>query len=59
MQMQKFVKKKWKNLRDTFLRKYKDEKSYVPSGSAATKKVKNWKYYNQMLFLKPTMEHRR
>lgn len=59
MQIQKFIKK-WKHLRDTFLRKYKDEKSYITSGSAATNKVmNNWKYYKEMEFLKPTTQHRR
>lgn len=55
----KICQKKWKNLRDTFLRKYKEEKSYIASGSAATNKVNNWKYYKQMLFLKATTEHRK
>lgn len=55
----KICQKKWKNLRDTFLRKYKDEKSYTASGSAATNKIMTWKYYKQMEFLKPTTEHRR
>lgn len=44
MQIQKIVKKNGK-IYDTFLRKYKDQKSYVASGSAATNKVINWKYY--------------
>lgn len=51
--------KKWKNLRDTFLRKYKDKKSHVASGSAASNKIENWKYYEQMQFLKSTIGYRR
>lgn len=56
----KICQKKQKNLRDTFLRKYKDEKNYIASGSAAINKVmNNWKYYEQMKFFKPTTKHRR
>ncbi|KAL0107420.1 hypothetical protein PUN28_015758 [Cardiocondyla obscurior] len=56
----KSLSKKWKNLRDTFLRKYKQEKSCTASGSAAANKIKNnWKFYEQIKFLKSTVQHRR
>ncbi|XP_067204813.1 uncharacterized protein [Linepithema humile] len=51
--------KKWKNLKDTFRKKYKEEHKYVLSGSGSQKKKKeSWKFYQCLQFLIPTMEVR-
>ncbi|XP_015372800.1 PREDICTED: transcription factor Adf-1-like [Diuraphis noxia] len=44
------VKKRWRSLRDTFIKMHKSQKQ--PSGSGGGKKSK-WSYYSQMTFLIP------
>ncbi|CAG9818744.1 unnamed protein product [Phaedon cochleariae] len=51
--------KKWRNLRDTYVRVKGETESYVPSGSAAGKKKKRkWEYYDLMSFLSDTIKYR-
>ncbi|KAF5307392.1 hypothetical protein FQR65_LT18429 [Abscondita terminalis] len=52
------LQKKWRNLRDTFIRSKGEMEAYVPSGSQATNKKRPWKYYYAMAFLNDTMNHR-
>lgn len=49
------VKKRWRSLRDTFIKMHKAQK--LPSGSGGGKKSK-WLYYSQMTFLIPYIEFR-
>lgn len=49
-----FLIKKWRNLRDTFVR-IKGE--YTPSGSACQKK-KKWEYFDSLQFLNDTVKYR-
>jgi len=55
----KTLQKKWKNLRDTFCRKHQESTVYTPSGSGTAKKPEQWKFYNAMTFLLPTIEFRK
>lgn len=48
------LKKRWRSLRDCFIKYYKLEKSR-PSGSAGGKRRK-WTYYENLLFLIPHVE---
>ena len=48
-----FIKKRWKNLRDTYLKKRKEENGR--SGDAA-RKTKDWKYKNIIAFLEPYID---
>ena len=48
-----FAKKRWKNLRDTYLRRKREEKGR--SGDAGGKK-KEWKYKQVMGFLEPFID---
>lgn len=50
------VKKRWRSLRDTFIKMHKAQK--LPSGSGGWKKSK-WSYYSQMTFLIPYIEFRK
>lgn len=43
--------KKWKNLKDTFVRVKGDIEVYVASGSERKKRRKVWKHYENMKFL--------
>lgn len=43
--------KKWKNLKDTFIRVKGDIEEYVASGSERKKRRKVWKHYENMKFL--------
>ncbi|XP_077492076.1 uncharacterized protein LOC144102787 [Amblyomma americanum] len=49
---------RWKNLKDTYRRKIKDEKDGKKSGSGATAKTA-WPHLKQMEFLRDSMETRR
>ncbi|KAK8776244.1 hypothetical protein V5799_030409 [Amblyomma americanum] len=49
---------RWKNLKDTYGRKIKDEKDGEKSGSGATAKT-SWPLLKQMEFLRDSMETRR
>ncbi|KAK8760056.1 hypothetical protein V5799_028675 [Amblyomma americanum] len=49
---------RWKNLKDTYRRKTKDEKDGKKSGSGATAKTA-WPHLKQMEFLRDSMETRR
>ncbi|KAK8778231.1 hypothetical protein V5799_020428 [Amblyomma americanum] len=49
---------RWKNLKDTYRRKIKDEKDGKKSGSGATAKAA-WPHLKQMEFLRDSMETRR
>ncbi|XP_061715561.1 uncharacterized protein LOC133523832 [Cydia pomonella] len=51
----KFVTKKWRQIRDAWVRTLKDKKNCKSSGSAASK-TKLYKYHHQMLFLKNIIE---
>lgn len=51
-----FLMKKWRNLRDTYVRIKGDSKS-EPSGSAAKNK-KKWEFFDQMSFLNDTINFR-
>ncbi|KYN09490.1 hypothetical protein ALC57_18395, partial [Trachymyrmex cornetzi] len=46
------VKKKWKNLRDRYMKIISLEK--LPSGSASKPSRRKWQYYNSMSFLRDT-----
>ncbi|KAK4887426.1 hypothetical protein RN001_003697 [Aquatica leii] len=50
--------KKWRNLRDTYVRLKGEYDSYVPSGSANKKKKRTWEFYDQMGFLNDTLNYR-
>lgn len=53
-----FVQKRWKQLRDSYIKAKKKEKAYVPSGSPGGG-VQNkivFAFYNQMKFLDDTIE---
>ncbi|XP_018307330.1 uncharacterized protein [Mycetomoellerius zeteki] len=52
------MSKKWKNLKDTFRKKFKEEKKYVPSGSGVQKTREPWKYYQCLQFLIPAVDIR-
>ncbi|KAF5282386.1 hypothetical protein FQR65_LT14322 [Abscondita terminalis] len=45
------LQKKWRNLRDTYIRCNGGVETYVPSGSASKKQRKPWKFYDSMKFL--------
>ncbi|KAK8767167.1 hypothetical protein V5799_006052 [Amblyomma americanum] len=49
---------RWKNLKDTYRRKTKDEKDGKKTGSGATAKTA-WPHLKQMEFLRDSMETRR
>lgn len=46
------VKKKWKNLRDRYMKIVSLEK--LPSGSASKPSRRKWQYYDSMSFLRDT-----
>lgn len=52
---------KWRNLRDTYVRKLSEQNKYVPSGSAAEAKPKSvsWPYFELMGFLRSTVTRRK
>ncbi|KAF5283209.1 hypothetical protein FQR65_LT14040 [Abscondita terminalis] len=50
--------KKWRNLRDTYVRLKGEYETYVPSGSASKKRKKTWEFYEQMAFLNDTLNYR-
>ncbi|XP_011258602.2 uncharacterized protein LOC105252749 isoform X1 [Camponotus floridanus] len=51
---------KWRNLRDTYVRKLSEQKKYIPSGSAAEAKPKvSWPYFELLGFLRPTVMRRK
>ncbi|XP_077297830.1 uncharacterized protein LOC143919396 [Arctopsyche grandis] len=50
------LKKRWRSLRDGFIKNYRVQKT-CPSGSAGGKK-KSWPFYSQMEFLIPHVEFR-
>lgn len=51
--------RKWRNLRDTYVRIKGEMESYIPSGSGAGKKKrKKWEYYDLMSFLNETIKYR-
>jgi hypothetical protein len=49
-----FLKKRWKNLRDTYVKVKRGDKGR--SGDGASKK-KEWKYKNILSFLEPYVEY--
>ncbi|XP_063630230.1 uncharacterized protein LOC134801560 [Cydia splendana] len=51
----KYVIKKWRQIRDAWVRTLKDKKNCKTSGSAVSK-IKPYKYHHQMLFLKNIIE---
>lgn len=53
----KYLMTKWRNLRDTYVRVKGEYESNKKSGSAAKKK-KIWEYYENMSFLRDTLNHR-
>ncbi|KAG5869674.1 hypothetical protein JTB14_035600 [Gonioctena quinquepunctata] len=53
----KYLMTKWRNLRDTYVRVKGEYESYKKSGSAAKKK-KVWEFYENMSFLRDTLNHR-
>jgi len=50
------IQRRWKNLRTCFARELREQKS-VKSGQPASKRRK-YKYYDQLLFLIPTVQVR-
>ncbi|KAF5271244.1 hypothetical protein FQR65_LT17671 [Abscondita terminalis] len=52
------IQKKWRYLRDTYLKTKTDLETYIPSGSGRTKTKKIWKYYDALKFLSDTMDPR-
>ncbi|XP_071626639.1 uncharacterized protein [Temnothorax longispinosus] len=52
---------KWRNLRDTYVRKLNEQKKYIPSGSGAEAKAKpvSWPYFELLGFLRPTVTRRK
>jgi len=48
--------KKWKNMRDHFVREVKKKKK--PSGEKGPAFVSRWPYFDMMLFLSDTVRHR-
>jgi len=52
---------KWRNLRDTYVRKLSEQNKYVPSGSATEAKAKpvSWPYFELMGFLRATVTRRK
>ncbi|CAH1106939.1 unnamed protein product [Psylliodes chrysocephalus] len=50
-----FLQRKWRNMRDTFIKVKGEVESYIPSGSATKKRKKVWKYYEIMCFLKDSI----
>ncbi|KAK4882294.1 hypothetical protein RN001_005613 [Aquatica leii] len=52
------LQKKWKHLRDTYIRAKSEQNAYVPSGSATKKRKKSWKYFDLMTFLSKTVAPR-
>ncbi|KAG5864526.1 hypothetical protein JTB14_002378 [Gonioctena quinquepunctata] len=53
------LQKKWKNLRDKYIKTKAELDTYIPSGSAAKKKKKIWKHFEAMAFLSDTVSRRR
>ncbi|XP_037513427.1 uncharacterized protein LOC119389997 [Rhipicephalus sanguineus] len=53
------VQARWKNLRDTFRKKLKEEKNTKRSGAGAPSKTAYWPHIEQMTFLRDLMEPRR
>ncbi|XP_030753849.1 uncharacterized protein LOC115880711 [Sitophilus oryzae] len=54
-----YLQKKWKNLRDQFVKVKGEEEVYVPSGSGVeSKKKRTWKHYESMKFLKDCLAPR-
>jgi len=47
--------KKWKNIRDNFVREFKKTKKR--SGDKAPPYIPKWKYYTALLFLRDTVRH--
>ena len=52
------MKKLWNNLRDTYVRK-KREEGQVKSGQAGSKQRKRWKYMEAMSFLDKSTSFRK
>ncbi|KAL1479355.1 hypothetical protein MTO96_051910 [Rhipicephalus appendiculatus] len=50
---------RWKNLKDTFRKKLREEKKIKKSGAAAPSKTAYWPHTEQMTFLRDVMEPRR
>ena len=51
-------KRRWKNLRDKFVR----ERKFTikrPTGTSGPPSVSQWKYYNIMCFMQDTVRHRK
>ncbi|CAH1109937.1 unnamed protein product [Psylliodes chrysocephalus] len=52
------LQKKWKNLRDKYIKTKAELDTYTPSGSAAKKKKEIWKHFDAMAFLRDTVAPR-
>ena len=50
-------KRKWKNLRDRYVRELKALKK--PTGTGGPAPVSQWPYFNIMSFIKDTVRHRK
>lgn len=52
---------KWRNLRDTYVRKITEQKKYVASGSTAScrPKKESWPYFEMMEFLRLCVSFKR
>ena len=50
--------KKWKNLRDHFVRELKKVKKKRKTGESGPPYVSKWKYYEILSFLTDTVRHR-
>ena len=51
-------KRRWKNLRDKFVRERKIS-TKRPTGTSGPPTVSQWKYYNIMCFIQDTVRHRK
>lgn len=47
--------KRWKSLRDTFMKIIAEERQ--PSGSGRASKRKKWRFYDQMCFVRDTLSN--
>ncbi|XP_043470201.1 transcription factor Adf-1-like [Leptopilina heterotoma] len=50
--------KRWKKLKDIFVKERTKIKAYIPSGSSAQCHTEKWMYYDELIFLKDIVDHK-